>query len=279
MTGMIRRFCSVISHENKWIVVNGNSKIEIVYEDRSLIVVNKPNNMLTQGDKSNDMSLLSIIKEYRRIREKKVGEAWLGLIHRIDKCVSGLVVFAKNSKAASRLSHQFREKAVKKQYLALVEDNRNLIHQKSEFVKLTNYLEINPDSYFTKVHTSNNGSGSLHLASLYYKYLGFYHQKDMKLPCLLVDISQGGGKKHQIRAMLAHSGHPISMDLKYGSKYSRNSKPDSSIFLHSYLLSFKHPISSEELIFKRLPDWDSNCSALNEQLLHSLLESDTHNQL
>ncbi len=278
MAVVIRRFCSVISHENQWIVVNGKSKIEIVYEDRSLIVVNKPNNMLTQGDKSNGMSLLSILKEYRRIREKKVGEAWLGLIHRIDKGVSGLVVFAKNSKAASRLSSQFRGKVVKKQYLALVEDNRNVIHQKGDFVKLSNYLEINPDNYFTKVHMTNNDDGSLYLASLNYKYLGFYHQQNMKFPCLLVDISQGGGKKHQIRAMLAHSGHPILFDLKYGSKNSSNSKPNSSIFLHSYLLSFKHPISSEELIFKRLPDWDFNGSVLNKQLLHSLLESNIHHQ-
>lgn len=259
---LIKRFCSVISHDNQWIVVSGNRKIEIVYEDRSLIVVNKPGDMLTQGDKSNDISLYSIIKEYRRKRENKSGEAWLGIIHRLDKCVSGLVVFAKNSKAASRLSSQFREKFVQKKYLALVEDSRNLIPPSDETVKLTNYLEINADNYFTKVHTSNNSNGTLYLASLCYKCLGFYSHQTIKLPCLLVDLSQGGGKKHQIRAMLANAGHPIFLDSKYGSKSS-----NSSIFLHSYLLQLKHPISSEVMAFKRIPDWDFNGS---QQLLHSL---------
>ncbi|HCU68862.1 MAG TPA: RNA pseudouridine synthase [Desulfomicrobium sp.] len=212
------------------------SKLKIIYEDNHVIVADKPAGVLTQGDYSGERSLLDMIKEYIRLKYNKPGEAFIGLVHRLDRPVSGLLVFARTSKAAARLQKEFISGRIKKFYLAVVETGPEL---NPGWNRLENFLERDRDI----THIVPAASAKSEKAVLYYHEL----LKEKNFSLLLIKLDTG--KKHQIRAQLAGSGKPVTGDKKYGSK---NSTGD-SILLHSAWLSFKHPVKDEVAGFYSAP--------------------------
>lgn len=203
--------------------------MEIVYEDNHLIVVNKAAGEIVQGDKTGDKPLSEMVKDYLREKYNKPGNVFCGVIHRLDRPVCGLVVFAKTGKALSRMNKMFQERSVRKTYWAI---SRNL--PPKEHDTLVNYLvsrERNNKTYISEPSTPNAQK-----AILDYRLLaktGYY--------CLL-EVELHTGRKHQIRAQLSAMGCPIKGDLKYGD---RRSNPDGGISLQSHRLCFEHPVSKE----------------------------------
>ncbi|HPR37941.1 MAG TPA: RluA family pseudouridine synthase [Spirochaetota bacterium] len=212
------------------------NKLNIIHEDNHIIVADKPAGILTQGDYSGEESLLEMIKEYIRIKYNKPGEAFIGLVHRLDRPVSGLLVFARTSKAAARLQKEFTSGRIKKFYLAVVETGSEL---NPGWNKLENFLERDRDiTYVVPSATARSEK-----AVLYYNEL--LKEKNFSLILIKLDT----GKKHQIRAQLSGIGKPVAGDKKYGSK---NSAAE-SILLHSAWLSFKHPVKDEIMQFYSAP--------------------------
>ena len=206
--------------------------INIIYEDNHILVVNKPANMPVCLDSSNDTDLLTKLKEYLKIKYNKPGNVYLGLVHRLDRPVEGLLVFAKTSKAASRLSKQITDNLFKKNYYAVVE---NKINKEGSF---TNYLykdEKNNTSYVT---TESKGKKSI----LEYKLI------DYKDNLSLVKINLITGRHHQIRVQFSHNGHPLYGDHKYNKNFINDNK--NNIALIAKELSFYHPTTKELLTFK-----------------------------
>lgn len=205
--------------------------IDIVYEDNHIIAVNKEPGVLVQADKTNDKCLLEMVKEFIKKRDNKQGNVFLGLAHRIDRPTSGLVLFAKTSKALTRLSNMFREKEIEKYYLALVD---NVIEPTSG--TLNNYLIRKPK--FNKSFVCNKSVKGSKEAKLKYEYIkkgSTYY---------LVKIQLLTGRHHQIRAQFSNYDVHIKGDLKYGA--SRSNK-DGGISLHSYQMKFIHPVSQKSL--------------------------------
>ena len=203
----------------------------VVYEDNHIIVVNKTASEIVQGDKTGDTPLSETVKEYIKTKYNKPGNVFLGVTHRLDRPVSGLVVFAKTSKALSRLNDMFRLGEVKKTYWAIVKERPKELEG-----ELTNWLVRNEKqnksyAYFKEVPNSKK-------AILRYKLIG--HSENYHL--LEVDLQTG--RHHQIRCQLAKMGCPIKGDLKYGSP---RSNPDGSICLHARKVQFIHPVSKEEI--------------------------------
>jgi 23S rRNA pseudouridine1911/1915/1917 synthase len=207
--------------------------IEVLYEDNHLIAVNKPTGMLVQGDITGDECLLDVVKAYIKEKYQKPGNVFLGLIHRIDRPVSGVVVLAKTSKALERMNNLFKTREVVKTYWTVVE---KLPEPESGTIK--NFLQKNTaenKSFVTK--KSTDGKESI----LEYKFL------EGSDNYFLLEITPQTGRHHQIRAQLAHIGSPIKGDVKYGAK--RTNK-DGSIHLHARSLSFEHPITKEKVSIK-----------------------------
>lgn len=206
-------------------------KEQIVYEDNHLLVINKKVGQLVQGDKTGDESLLDSIKNYIKIRDNKPGNVFLGLVHRIDRPTSGLVIYAKTSKALSRLTQMVKNREVKKTYWAVVP--KEIIPQTQ---RLVHYLEKNEKNnkaiVFTKV---TDGAKEAILTYNIIKTLDNYH---------LLEIDLETGRHHQIRAQLSKTGVPIKGDLKYGSP---RSNPDGGINLHARKLKFVHPVTKENI--------------------------------
>ena len=203
----------------------------VVYEDNHIIVVNKTASEIVQGDKTGDTPLSETVKEYIKTKYNKPGNVFLGVTHRLDRPVSGLVVFAKTSKALSRLNDMFRLGEVKKTYWAIVKERPKELEG-----ELTNWLVRNEKqnksyAYLKEVPNSKK-------AILRYKLIG--HSENYHL--LEVDLQTG--RHHQIRCQLAKMGCPIKGDLKYGSP---RSNPDGSICLHARKVQFMHPVSKEEI--------------------------------
>ena len=210
--------------------VGGNMKV--LYEDNHLLVVDKDPNIPIQKDSSNDEDLLTELKKYLKEKYNKKGNVYLGLVHRIDRPVSGVCVFAKTSKAASRLSETIRKNELKKKYVAVVEGKLD----KKEDTLIDKLLK---DTKTNMVKVSDKGKKSI----LSYKVL------DSKNNMSLVDIDLVTGRPHQIRVQFSSRKHPI-----YGDhRYNKNVEEKSQIALHSYQLTFKHPVSKEELTFTSLP--------------------------
>lgn len=207
-----------------------------VYIDNHIIVCNKPRGLVTQKADGHQTSLEEQLKAYLKQKLDKQGSVFLHAIHRLDKDVSGLVLFAKTSKALSRLQLQMREKKIKKSYYALVE---GILSLKTDH--LEDYL-LHMD-YCSKV-VSKSATGSK-LASLDFKVI---KAKD-NTSLLKIDLQTG--RYHQIRVQLSHRGHPIVGDKKYGSK----SVFKKGIALHSTRLAFVHPVTQKELIFESEPDF------------------------
>ena len=211
------------------------NKLDVLYEDNHLIVVVKPANVPSQQDSSNDLDLLSMVKKYIKEKYHKPGNVYIGLIHRLDRPVSGIMVFARTSKAASRLSDQIRKNEFNKKYLAIV----NGIIEKDEDT-LVDYLK-REDNGNTIVTNSIDGKESI----LKYKVLGKNYEKNETL----VEIELKTGRHHQIRVQFASRNHSLCGDQRYGNM------DKTQIALCAYHLEFFHPITKEKLIFEiKKPD-------------------------
>ena len=205
-------------------------KINIIYEDNHLLVVEKPVNIPVCEDISGDMDLLSILKNYLKVKYNKPGNVYLGLVHRLDRPVGGVMVFAKTSKAASRLSEQVRKNLFEKTYYAVVEN------KVKKYDTLEDYLKKNNKKNITYVTDKNNGK----YACLDYYLISF------KSGFSLVKINIHTGRSHQIRVQFSSRGFPLIGDAKYNS----NSDKKTNIALFAKILSFYHPISREKMTFE-----------------------------
>ncbi len=212
--------------------------LEVIYEDNHIIVVKKEPNIPSQADKTEDIDMLTIIKNYLKEKYNKPGNVYLGLVHRLDRPVGGVMVFAKTSKAASRLSNQVREKIFKKKYLAVVdgkfEQNRGI---------LEDYLYKDEKNNMSKVASKDKKNAKF--AKLDYEVLKYNEVKNLSL----IKVNLHTGRHHQIRVQLAHIGHSIFGDQKYGTRGQGK-----QIALWAYELIIQHPISKEEMNFKCLPE-------------------------
>jgi 23S rRNA pseudouridine1911/1915/1917 synthase len=218
----------------------------VVFEDNHLIAVNKKNGVLVQGDNTGDKPLSELVKEYLKKKYNKPGNVFAGVIHRIDRPVSGLVLLAKTSKALERMNKQFADKKIQKTYLLITgtkpvdptgklahwltkDANRNIAKAHKAEVKESKYCELS----YTLLKSSD-------------RYF-------------LVEVRPITGRSHQIRCQMASIGCVIKGDLKYGAP---RSNPDGGICLHSYKLSFEHPVTGEKMNLKATPPKDPLWNAL-----------------
>jgi 23S rRNA pseudouridine1911/1915/1917 synthase len=209
---------------------------QLVYEDNHLMVVNKRVGQLVQGDKTGDACLADEIKVFLKAKYQKPGNVFCGVIHRLDRPTSGLVVFAKTSKALERMNLQFQQRQPQKIYQALVEGTL------TDHGELTHHLMKNESQNKSYVVDSPKGKR----ANLRYKVLNQYNHYT------LLEIELDTGRHHQIRCQMSHFGHPLKGDLKYGAKRANENH---GICLHSAALRFVHPVSLEPLAFSAaLPD-------------------------
>ena len=210
------------------------NNLKILYEDNHIIVVIKPYNVPVQADSSNDLDMLTIIKNYIKEKYNKPGNVYLGLVHRLDRPVGGVMVFAKTSKAASRLSEEVRTNKIHKTYLTVVhgtlyKKNGKLINKMSKDEKTNN-------SYIDE----KNGKEAI----LEYKVI----KEEDNLSLLKINLITG--RHHQIRLQLSNINHPIYGDQRYGFQDKKQ------IMLYAYKLEFTHPVTKELMTFKNLPNWN-----------------------
>ncbi len=212
--------------------------LKVIYEDNHIIVVEKTPNIPSQADKTGDMDMLTLVKNYIKEKYNKPGNVYLGLVHRLDRPVGGVMVFAKTSKAASRLSEQVRTKSLKKIYLAVVDG-------KVEKAKgtLEDYLYKDERNNISKVVNSNKKNAKL--AKLDYEVLKYNEVKDLSL----LKVNLHTGRHHQIRVQLSNFGHSIFGDQKYGTRGKGK-----QIALWAYSLTIIHPTTKEEMTFEDLPE-------------------------
>ena len=199
------------------------NKINVIYEDNHLLVVEKPINVPVQEDESKDEDFLSILKNYIKVKYNKPGNVYLGLVHRLDRPVGGIMVFAKTSKCASRLSEQIRTKKFKKVYNAVCVGKIN------DSGKLVDYLLKDRKKNIVKVDKSGKE------CILYYKRLNYKNNLS------LVEINLETGRSHQIRVQLSNYGYPLYGDQRY------NKKDKNQIALFSSSIEFTHPVTKEHL--------------------------------
>ena len=213
-------------------------KMKILYEDNHLIAVYKPGGVLVQGDVSRETSLMDMVKDYIKKQYDKPGKVFLGLVHRLDRPVSGVVLFARTSKSASRLSLQWRQRSISKIYWALVHGRMPLPSG-----RLVSYLKKRRQ----RVSLTEGGHKKAQEAVLSYRTL--FVRGEMSL----LEVNLHTGRKHQIRAQLAAEGCPITGDLKYGAPDRRE---DGTICLLAKSLTFLHPTRPETIhIEAPTPDW------------------------
>lgn len=205
--------------------------MKVVYEDNHIIIVNKRSGEIVQGDKTGDKPLSDIVKEYIKEKYNKPGNVFLGVVHRLDRPVSGLVVFAKTSKALSRLNDMFRTGDVHKTYWAITK-RRDIAPEGT----LTDWLTRNERQ--NKSYAHDREVPGAKKAVLKYKV------RSVSDNYMLLEVTLLTGRHHQIRCQLAHMGCPIKGDLKYGAP---RSNPDGSISLHSRRVEFVHPVSKEQI--------------------------------
>jgi 23S rRNA pseudouridine1911/1915/1917 synthase len=211
---------------------------EIMYEDNHILVVNKPSGILSQGDSSGEDSMLEMLKNYIKKKYNKEGDVFIGLVHRLDMPVSGVMVFARTSKAARRLHSEIITGNMDKYYAAIVEKE---LPDDRTWHRLENFLIRERD--ITKVAVKESGKSQK--ADLYYRTISESKGFTMVL------VKLGTGRKHQIRAQFSGIGAPVYGDKKYGS----HNEVKNSICLHSVFLSFTHPTLKEKMKFySPLPD-------------------------
>ena len=220
-------------------LLSNKSNLQVLYEDNHIIIVNKRAGDIVQGDKTGDTPLSDVVKDYLKDKYNKPGNVYLGVVHRLDRPTTGIVMFAKTSKALPRLNKLFSDKKANKTYWAIVK-------QTPEIPKdtLINWLKKNPkNNKSTAYHKEIEGSKK---AILHYKTLKILDNYT------LLEIELETGRHHQIRVQLSSVGSPIKGDLKYG--FDRSNK-DASISLHARRLQFTHPVSNEPIdVIAPLPD-------------------------
>ncbi len=219
---------------------SSNSQIEVLYEDNHIIAVNKRPSDIVQGDKTGDTPLSEFVKQYVKEKYNKPGDVFIGTVHRIDRPVSGIVLFAKTSKALARLNQMFQSKEIQKTYWAVVKNK-----PQNASGKLIHYLKKNEEKNMSKAF-DKEVSGSLR------------SELDYELICssdnyYLLEIKPLTGRHHQIRVQLSKMGSPIKGDVKYG--YDRGNK-DASIHLHARSIEFIHPVKKEKIIITSPPPND-----------------------
>ncbi len=214
---------------------------QIIYQDNHLLVLNKMPGQLVQCDKTGDFSLIELSKEYIKQKEQKPGNVFLGSIHRLDRPCSGIVVYAKTSKALSRMNEIFREKQSIKTYLAATESCPKILNGTIE-----NWLKKNEK--LNKSFVVDKNTKDAKLAVLDYECIGSSDKYS------LIKINLKTGRHHQIRVQLSNIDCPIKGDIKYGAK--RNNR-DLSIHLHAWKLKFIHPVTKEEIEFVAKPPDDA----------------------
>lgn len=212
--------------------------LKVIYEDNHIIIVEKTPNIPSQADKTGDMDMLTLVKGYIKEKCNKPGNVYLGLVHRLDRPVGGVMVFAKTSKAASRLSEQVRTKSLKKIYLAVVDGKFD-----KEKGTLEDYLYKDERNNISKVVNATKKNAKL--AKLDYEVLKYNEVKDLSL----VKVNLHTGRHHQIRVQLSNFGHSIFGDQKYGTRGKGK-----QIALWAYSLTINHPITKEEMTFEDLPE-------------------------
>ncbi|MCM1519328.1 MAG: RluA family pseudouridine synthase [Lachnoclostridium sp.] len=227
--------------------------MQVVYEDNHIIIINKQPGEIVQGDKTGDEPLVETVKRWIKEKYAKPGNVFLGVVHRLDRPVGGLVVFAKTSKALARMNEMFRNGEIKKTYWALI---RNLPSQPE--ARLTHYITTTERN--NKSYASPTPKPGAKQAVLTYRHLASgdrYH---------LLEVNLETGRKHQIRVQLSAIGSPIKGDLKYGDK---RSNPDGSISLMARRIQFIHPVSGKEIdVTAPLPDdplWQAFANIGNER--------------
>ena len=209
--------------------------LEILYEDNHLLVVHKPAGLLTQGDKTGDATALEAGKAHIRETAHKPGNVFLGLVHRIDRPVSGVLVFARTSKAASRLARSFHDREVEKTYLAVV-----LGRLRKNEGELEGFIERT----HLRSRLAAAESARAKRAALAYRVLASTGELS------LLEVIPHTGRHHQIRLQLSASGHPVVGDLKYNAP---RALPDKSIALHAARIAFPHPVKDELVSFSAPP--------------------------
>lgn len=209
--------------------------MKILYEDNHIIVCYKEKGILSQADGSNKPDMLTLLKDYIKVKYNKPGNVFLGLVHRLDINTSGVMVFARTSKAASRLSEQIKNNQFKKKYKATAEG----ILENKDYIALENYITKN--EYEKKSYITNDGQYS----KLEYRVIKSYKINNTNVTDL--DIILHTGRFHQIRCQLANINHPLYGDKKYGSKNNINPQ---DFPLDAYYLSFYHPTTKEFLEFE-----------------------------
>ena len=212
--------------------------LKVIYEDNHIIVVEKKPNIPSQSDKTGDIDMLTIVKEYIKEKYNKPGNVYLGLVHRLDRPVGGIMIFARTSKSASRLSNQVREKIFKKEYLAVVDGK-----PEPKSGTLEDYLYKDERNNISKVVKKEKKNAKL--AKLDYELVKYNEIKKLSL----LKINLHTGRHHQIRVQLSNFGHSIYGDQKYGKRGKGK-----QIALWAYKLTIEHPITKEKMEFVDYPE-------------------------
>ena len=211
------------------------NKLNVIYEDNHIIVVEKPYNIPSQEDSSKDIDMINIIKNYLKEKYQKQGNVYLGLVHRLDRPVGGLMVFAKTSKAASRLSDDVRNNNFHKTYLAVVNG------ETKEKEKLVDYISKDTKTFSSFIDNENGKESILEYETLYY---------DKEEDISLIKVNLITGRHHQIRLQMSNINHPLVGDQRYGKEDRKQ------IMLYAYKIEFTHPVKKEVMSFELLPKWD-----------------------
>ncbi|CAN5447147.1 RNA pseudouridine synthase [soil metagenome] len=211
-----------------------NRNFQVIFEDNHLLIVNKAGGILVQGDKTGDKPLVELCKEYIKEKYQKPGDVFLGVVHRIDRPVSGLVIFARTSKALERMNKLFKSNTIHKTYWAVVKNKPS-----KEKDKLVNWLR--KDSIANVTTAFDYEAPESKRSELYYKVLG------KKNDYYLLEVHPITGRPHQIRVQLASIGCPIRGDLKYGFP---KPNPDGNINLHAKNVRFIHPVKKEQVFLR-----------------------------
>ena len=205
--------------------------LQVLFEDNHIIIINKRSGDITQGDKTGDKPLSDVVKKYVKEKYNKAGNVFLGVVHRLDRPTSGVIIFARTSKALERLNKMLRDKLIQKTYWAVVKDR-----PQKEKDTLINFLKKNPKNNKSSVYAKEiEGSKKAILHYQTVKKLDNYS---------LLEVDLETGRHHQIRAQLSAIGFPIKGDLKYG--FNRSNK-DGSIHLHAKKIEFIHPVTKEKI--------------------------------
>ena len=210
-------------------MLSTKENLQVLYEDNHIIIINKRSGDIVQGDKTGDKPLSDVVKEYIKDKYNKSGNVFLGIVHRIDRPTSGIIIFARTSKSLERLNKMLRDKTIQKTYWTVVKNQ-----PKKESDTLISFLKKNPKNNKSTVfsrETERSKKAILHYKMI--KKLDHYS---------LLEIDLETGRHHQIRAQLSSIGSPIKGDLKYG--FDRSNK-DGSIHLHARNIKFIHPVSKE----------------------------------